>query len=250
MSGPLPKHKWMETEDGSLTLYSEEFGEACHSSSGAKSETLLHYIRGCKVQERVQDHHPFVILEVGFGTGLGFETTQEVLEDSPHKWHFISLELDRDLVEHWRQKNPQMNWRNEFICEGSFGNSTLSLVVGDARLMLPQYLKLYSIQFHAIYQDAFSPKRNPTLWTKEWFELLKSFSSSDVILSTYSSSSSIRKSLHEVGWILKKGDKFGPKRSSTRAYLKGISDEEILLHLSRSPVDALSDGNLIDYLKK
>lgn len=70
-----------------------------------------------------------------------------------------------------------------------------------------------------------------------------------MILSTYSASSSIRKSLTEAGWILKRGDKFGPKRSSTRAYLRGETDPEILLHLERSPVAALTDDNADAFLQ-
>jgi len=243
-----PKHKWVQTEDGSLTLFSEEFQEACHSTSGAKSETLLHYVDGCQIRERLKDHTPFNILEVGFGTGLGFETTKEILKDLPHPWHFFSLELDQDLVKWWL-KDRSYN-QNDFIFTVKDKNFNLTILTGDARVVLKKYLESYPISFHAIYQDAFSPRRNPTLWTKEWFLLLKEYSTPDAILSTYSSSSSIRKSLVEAGWILRKGAKFGPKRSSTRAYLSGESDEEILLHLSRSPVESLRDDNVKDFLKK
>lgn len=246
----LPKHKWVETADGSLTLFSEEFQEACHSTTGAKTETLLHYIKGCKIEERLESHSPFTILEVGFGLGLGFETTLEVLKETKHPWHFISLELDRDLIEWWREKHPRLAWISENVCEMVDLNCRLTIVVGDARKVLPTYMDSRPDKFHAIYQDAFSPRRNPTLWTKEWFSFLKMHSASDVLLSTYSSSSSIRKSLVESGWKLTRGEKFGPKRTSTRASLTGSTDEEILEHLSRSPVAALSDDNVASFLKK
>ncbi len=249
MSSKLSNHEWVTTEDGSLTLFSKEFNEACHSTSGAKSETLLHYVKGCQIIERIQTQNPFVILEVGFGTGLGFELTRETLKESSHPWHFISLELDHELIKWWLQGKTYKLYE-DYIYEVKENEWTLTIIAGDARVSLPKYLEKFPTTFHAIYQDAFSPKKNPTLWTREWFRLLKKYSSKDVILSTYSSSSSIRKSLIEEGWILKKGDKFGPKRSSTRAYLQGDSDEEILLHLSRSPVEALSDSNIENYLKK
>lgn len=250
MENSLPKHKWVETGDGSKTLFSEEFQEACHSTTGAKTETLLHYIQGCKVKERLSEHSPFIILEVGFGLGMGFETTLEVLKDEQHHWRFISLELDRDLIEWWREKYTELKWISGNVAEMKTGNCTLTIVVGDARKVLPEFMAKQSFKFHAIYQDAFSPRRNPTLWTKEWFSFLKEHSSEDVILSTYSSSSSIRKSLVEVGWKLGRGEKFGPKRTSTRATLTGTTDEEILLHLSRSPVAALSDDNVANFLKR
>ena len=39
----------IETEDGSMTLYSHLYNEACHSTSGAINETHTHYINGCKI---------------------------------------------------------------------------------------------------------------------------------------------------------------------------------------------------------
>jgi tRNA U34 5-methylaminomethyl-2-thiouridine-forming methyltransferase MnmC len=249
MAKLLPKHRWITTEDGSQTLFSEEFQESCHSTTGAWSETILHYVEGCRIRSRLQDHDPFNILEVGFGLGIGFKATQESLVNSSHPWHFISLELDRDLVEWFKDQNPLMTWVDQSICQLKQGSLTLTILVGDARTTLPKFLKNNHIKFHAIYQDAFSPKKNPSLWTKEWFSLLKDAASSDVVLSTYSSSSSIRKSMLESGWVLKKGERFGPKRSSTRAELIGDSDPDILFHLDRSPVSSLIDDNIMDFKK-
>lgn len=228
-----------------MTLFSEKFQESCHSTSGAKAETILHYIQGCQVEKKIDFHSPLNILEVGFGLGVGFLTTYEVLPKNK-KYNFISMELDRDLLEWFKKKFhdhdflKNLSWnKNVLSCENEF--ITLKIICGDARVAFPEWMKTQDIKFHAIYQDAFSPKRNPMLWTKEWFQLLKLHADPDVLLSTYSASSSIRKSLVETGWKLKPGEKFGPKRTSTRACLYGESDPAILDQLSRSPVSALSD---------
>ena len=123
----------------------------------------------------------------------------------------------------------------------------MDILIGDARISLPWFLENHSLRFHAIYQDAFSPKRNATLWTYEWFKLLKSASHQQVTLSTYSSSSSIRKSMIKAGWKVYKGEKFGPKRSSTRARLTGVTDPDIIEHLDRSPAMILTDENANEY---
>jgi len=133
--------------------------------------------------------------------------------------------------------NIHFRTRNEWI--------TLTILQGDARNRLPQYLMNNPIKWHSIYQDAFSPKKNPTLWTKEWFELLKNYSHPDVTLSTYSASTAIRKSLHESGWGVQKGEKFGPKRTSTRAVLQKETDPDILLQMERSPALSLRDAKEI-----
>lgn len=245
-----PHHTLVETTDGSFTFFSNEFQEACHSTSGAKTETLLHYIQGCKIDERVDTYSPFIILEVGFGLGVGFLTTLEALKDNLFPWHFISLEIDRELLNWFQEKEKHhpilknLEWKNDSTLEVISNIFRLTILCGDARKTLPQFIEKEELKWHAVYQDAFSPRRNPILWTKEWFEFLKKHSHQDVILSTYSASSSIRKSLCEAGWAITKGEKFGPKRSSTRATLKGTSDPEIIQHLNRSPVPALSDDNI------
>lgn len=241
----LPKgHALVPTGDGSYTLFSEAFQEACHSTTGAKTETILHYIEGCKILEKILKFDPLVILEVGFGLGIGFETTLEKIP-AGKKFHFISLEIDRNLLEWYRESHPEFNfeWKENLLVSKN-DQYELTIIQGDARTALPDFLKSHEIKWHAIYQDAFSPKKNPVLWTKEWFTLLKSHSHEDVILSTYSASSSIRKSLFETGWGVLQGEKFGPKRTSTRATLKDPTDPEILLHMERSPAFALTDFNI------
>ena len=255
---PPPGHSVVPTSDGSFTLFSDHFQEACHSTNGARSETMLHYLEGCQIKKKIEVHRPLIILEIGFGLGIGFLTTfEEMNTDRP--WHFISVEMDESLVEWFRLGHSEhtflkhLSWKEEFgikILSAQHLNVTLTILVGNARETLPSFTKATSIQWHAIYQDAFSPKKNPILWSKEWFSFLKEYSHPDVILSTYSASSSIRKSLHETGWGVQKGEKFGPKRSSTRATLNAPTDPDILLQLERSPVLAISDSKLEEFLRK
>ena len=254
-----PNHRWVETEDGSFTLFSETFQEACHSTSGARQETLLHYIHGCKIKEKILTQTSLSILEVGFGLGVGFLTTLNFLIEFKKPFSFLSLELDEKLLEWFRLQNlthpflKDLEWieeRGSKRLEVKTSSFQLVILCGDARQTLPLFLSHRDFFWDAIYQDAFSPKKNPSLWTVEWFNLLKEYSRPNVILSTYSASSSIRKSLLEAGWHLYPGEKFGPKRSSTRASLQGKSDQEILLQLVRSPVLALKDDNLLNMLTK
>lgn len=228
-----PGYEKIVTEDGSITFFSERFHEACHSTAGARSETILHYINGCEIPSKAMEES-LSILEVGFGLGVGLITTWEMTKDLPAKIHFLSLEIDPELVR-W--------FREEFKDHPLFRDPKFSfeVLVGDARIELPKYVIKNKPKWNAIYQDAFSPKRNPVLWTKEWFTLLKENSAQDAIMSTYSASSSIRKSMIEAGWKLSAGEKFGQKRTSTRARLRGETNPAILDSLLRSPAKALSD---------
>jgi tRNA U34 5-methylaminomethyl-2-thiouridine-forming methyltransferase MnmC len=247
----LKNYDIVPTDDGSFTVFSHHYGEACHSTSGAVEETIKHYIQGCDIAGKIPNHNPLRVLEVGFGIGIGLQQTLQVMKK--HPLHFLSMEIDEELILYLSQKLPELKGITKIVNEEDYklyelkrDNLHLQILVGDARVTLPRYLKDAHL-FHAIYQDAFSPKRNAILWTKEWFELLKSASHRDVIMSTYSSSSSIRKAMIAAGWRVRKGDKFGPKRSSTRAYLQGESDQDIQEHLERSPAPMLTDKNATEY---
>lgn len=258
MTSLPPGHQLVETQDGSYTLFSEAFQEACHSTSGARAETLLHYVEGCQIKRKLLQHDPLVILEVGFGLGIGFLTTLEEIS-TQKSWHFISMEIDKNLLEWFRLKFidhsflKHLQWKKENdleFLEAKCDDGQLTILAGDGRITLPKYVEMHSVKWHAIYQDAFSPKRNPILWTREWFDFLKTHSHIEVVLSTYSASTSIRKSLAASGWKIKKGEKFGPKRTSTRAILLGETDPEIILQMERSPALVLSDSNIKDFLTK
>lgn len=253
---PPKNYTWLETEDGSLSLFSEAFGEGCHSTSGAKLETITHYIRGCEVLQKAQQP-TLSILEVGWGLGLGYQTTIEELNQnnlSPYL-HFVSMEIDPELIL-WSKKELsfETNGYPHFseIEKKTIGDleyfeavtekGKLTILCGDARKTVPLFHQAFpDFQAHALYQDAFSPKKNPTLWTVEWFKELKNLSHAEVRMSTYSSSNSIRKSMLEAGWTLNPGERFGKKRTSTRASLQGETNAEILNSLALSPIPSLKD---------
>ncbi len=231
------------TADGSFTLYSQRFQENCHSDAGAKEETLFHYLQGCQLEDLLQRQHEVVVLEIGFGTGLGARLTQEFFQAhkrSGQRLHFISTELDENLIT-WAW--PELRRTpDDMYCFEQDG-FTLWVLAGDAR----EGLRTHHARLpraHAIYQDAFSPKRSPGLWTQEFFQLLGSLSAPDARLATYSASVSIRKALHAAGWGVVKGPAFGRKKSSTRARWQQDTPAELLAELLQHPTPALTDAAL------
>lgn len=241
-----PYLKEVTTDDGTVTLYNEKFKEACHSTSGATQETITHYFNGCQVADKLKKYNKVNILEVGFGTGNGFVTTLRQIKAcklSELQVNFTSLELDIENIIWAANHYPELN---ELSIEQNpinlkIDNISLKIYLGDAR----ETIKQLNEKFDCIYQDAFSPKKNPTLWTTEWFIDLKNLSKADTILSTYSASSAIQKSLVNAGWSIYPGEKFGPKRASTRATLNRESDINMIDKLNRSPVEAFTDQNIL-----
>ena len=240
MLKPPPRYQLVTTDDGSQTLFSELFNEACHSTAGARAETRFHYIEGCRLSETLEIFDEIHILEVGFGTGIGWLETLEFLKTYPHKkLKFISLEMDEGLLE-WSV--PEAKKISDHTYQLVDMNCELQVLIGDARHTIKS---LPTEFFHAIYQDAFSPKRNPTLWTHQWFTDLKRIAHESCTLATYSASVSIRKSLMKAGWSVYEGPAFAQKRSSTRANLSGLMNEDFLSKLNTHTIMALDDKDFL-----
>jgi tRNA U34 5-methylaminomethyl-2-thiouridine-forming methyltransferase MnmC len=243
----LENYEELVTEDGSTTLFSKTYQEACHSKSGAINETILHYIDGCRIKEVPQKYKSINIIEVGFGTGIGFKETLTGLNEESRKFNFVSFEIDCDLIEYFLNNNQYEYSKNQHFYHVVAPRFDLKVFHGNARQSVKHLIASSPIKFNAIYQDAFSPKRNSILWTTEWFKDLLSLANEDCIMSTYSASSSIRKSMVAANWKVYKGEKFGTKRTSTRARVQGETDVDIVLRLERSPAIEITDDNYQSY---
>ncbi|MFZ9000613.1 MAG: tRNA (5-methylaminomethyl-2-thiouridine)(34)-methyltransferase MnmD [Bacteriovoracaceae bacterium] len=222
------------TDDGSPSVYSKIYSEACHNLSGAYQETFYNFIQGCEINQLSKDK--LNILEVGFGTGMGFICT---IENCQKPVRFVSFEKYDQMVELAKEIHPL--FKNLTKTKDGYhlkvGDSECIILMGDAR----QRVKELDEQFDAIYQDAFSPRKNKELWTKEWFRDLHKLSHHKTILSTYSSSVSIRKALIESGWHLYNRKGHGNKKLATIAKTQGETEKGIIEKLQRSSVPALSD---------
>lgn len=252
-TGKLGKYKIIETEDQTKTLWSEYFDEACHNLSGAYNETLHNYIQGCQIPEQIISKDAVHVFDVGFGLGIGLRAYID--EIKKHEFHqsvhfsYVSMELDEDLFL-WSVKNNFLDYQFFKIDNYYTGEFPLSptaslkvlVFIGDGRITIPDaFAQKLLPEFTAIFQDAFSPKKNPALWTVEWFGNLKNFSAKDVYLSTYSASVSIRKSMIKAGWKISSAKGFGQKRTMTKARLIGETEEHLAADLARNSTLELHD---------
>lgn len=222
------QHKAVESEDGSFTAYSIEFEEHYHSTrDGALHESLSKHVLPALKHTQTKDE--ITILDICFGLGFNTLATIHALKNSHKKINIYSPEFDKELVKSLKDFNyPQefddlkeiiMALSEHQIYESEGLNITIYL--GDAR----QFIKETDVKFDIVYQDAFSPKSNPLLWTSEYFKDISVLMKDDAILTTYSISLPIRIALMEHGLsvYLHKGDGF---RSSTLASKSILEDYE------------------------
>jgi len=202
-----PQKKLILCEDGTHTLFSEEFNEPYHSTKdGALHESLEKHIKPALSIHRQKN--TLTILDVCFGLGYNsFATLYYIKKNNlKTKIHILSPEFDEGLIHSLStfdyptefksiKKIIQEVSQNLFYEDEQF---KIEILLGDARKSVPQIKKKIDI----IYQDAFSPTHNPLLWTKEFFKDISTISKEDTILTTYSTAASIRLGLYENGFLI------------------------------------------------
>ena len=177
---------------------------------------------------------PFVIVETGFGTGLNFLATWDAwnkLEVPKRPLHFISVEkyplskadlkrcLDcwpqlANLSERLHSQYPDLvSGMHRKTFEGA--QVTLSLIFGDVNRDLDEHDFVADCWF----LDGFSPRKNPSMWTDQLFEIMARHSNAATSLSTFTAASVVRRGLERAGFQVSKLPGFGAKREMISAKL-------------------------------
>ncbi len=223
------------TADGSYTLYSAEFDECYHSlKDGALQEALKKHIE--VAFEFQKEKTSLNILDICFGLGYNtFATVYFIKRFFPKKRvNIISPEFDIELVKSLKD----FSYPKEFepikdiiyqVSQNGFykdENIKIEILFGDAREILPKLKQKFDI----VYQDAFSPKKNPLLWTREYFETIKAISSEDIIITTYSIATPVRVALWESGFLVYEYPNKSVRRG-TVASLKPLDLKEVDIEL-------------------
>ena len=204
--------KTQTTADGSRTLYSERYGESFHSDKGALTESKHVFLQGTGVVQRLEHHHPTHLLEVGFGTGLNFFLTADIALKYQTDLFYTALEKDllsaEDLDSLGYEKyleQPELlerflAWRRGGSNQPfEFRGVRLELLLGEASEQT-----LSENAFHAVYQDAFSPHKNPELWSEAFLGGLRQALTDDGILSTYCVKGAVRRRMQALGFSVEK----------------------------------------------
>lgn len=202
-----PKQETVSTFDGSHTLYSEQYGEHYHSvRCGAFHESLHKHVKPAFSFQKDKRH--IKILDICFGLGYNTLTTLYYLKETglPCSVEIHAPELNRDLVRglmDFRYPDELLVFRPilQTLCqEGRYQSEGIQIDIhfGDAREVVPKL----GGNFDVVYQDPFSPQKNPELWTLEYFQMLAEIMEPSGVLTTYSQASRVRMGLHQSGFFV------------------------------------------------
>ncbi len=196
------KYEKRVSADGSETLYSKEYGECYHSvKDGAFREALYKHVK--PAFSFIKKPH-LRILDICFGLGINTLTTLYYLERQSQvkSVEIFTPELDEQLLASLKglryppQLEKYLPILDRLIKDKVFksDNVSIELFIGDAR----EYVKGLKV-IDVVYQDAFSPKKNPELWTVEYFEDIAKILTHEGVITTYSVATPVRLALYEVG---------------------------------------------------
>ncbi|PSN19938.1 hypothetical protein C7271_04690 [filamentous cyanobacterium CCP5] len=212
------------TSDGSLTFFSEDFGEWFHSRAGARTEAQETYVQATGLVARASSS-PVRVLDVCYGLGYNSAAALEALwQVNPGcQVELIALELDgrvplRSLHHHHHQgwSPPVLNTLTLLANRQEVHTDTLTaqLLLGDARQTI-QTVTDWQADF--IFLDPFSPPHCPELWTVEFLAQVAHRLAPDGILATYSCAAAVRSALQKIGLYIGATTATGRKWPGTAA---------------------------------
>ncbi len=244
----------MLTDDGSRTLRDRLLDETFHSGCGALSECWYVYLLNSGIHDLLLQcpTEPVRVLELGFGTGMGWLITAAAAYAHGAPLHYVSLEsrllptavlaqidtasaVQRAVTDGWipaslqcvglieqawlahRQTILDLQTIEHQVAPGN----TLQVVQGDGRTWLRS---MPAAPFDAIYFDAFSPATNPELWEEELFAAARQMLKPNGRLVSYCVNGAVRRALQNAGLVVKRLP--GPPGGKREVMVAGRGGEE------------------------
>ena len=213
-------NKLVITNDGSHSIFNPEVNETYHSKHGAIVEAEYVFIKNGLLAENKKQ---FSILEVGFGTGLNALLTAQKAQQKKIAINYHGIELYPVPKESYIQLNfteligeekskllnlHECKWEKEHII-----NNFFKLTKNE--IALENYTS--KTKFDIIYFDAFSPEKQPELWTAEVFQNMYDLLKEDGFLVTYCAKGVVKRTMKTVGFEIIVLDGPPGKRQMTRA---------------------------------
>jgi len=244
------QHTIKLSDDGSFTAYSKEYSEHYHSTrDGALHESLTKHV--IPALEAKKNQNEICILDICFGLGFNTLATLYYAKEKriESKIHIHSPELDKVLVKSLLDFQYPLEFESmrhiieELVQKGSYQDEQfyIELYLGDAR----DYVKKFKSQtFDVVYQDAFSPAVNPSLWTKEYFADIRKCIKDEGILTSYSTALKTRLALYENDFYIyiNSGKDFRNASIASPKLLEGFSQVDMQHKIMCNPdIQSLRD---------
>lgn len=206
------------TDDGSHTLFVPEIDECYHSTKGAIQESK-HIFIDAGLKQCGKDE--INVLEIGFGTGLNaLLTALSPLEGGIFTKiiNYTTIELFPISVEQALKLNyPETLEKQSEVSSGEFRRyfEKIHQSPWNEKVQLAENFTLTKLNldftktelqgtFDVIYFDAFSPEKQPEMWSEEMFQKLYNSASENAALTTYCAKGVVRRAMKSAGFVVER----------------------------------------------
>lgn len=211
----------VETADGSLTLRHPGHSETYHSFAGAETEARELYVKSSGFIAALGEAAPLRVLDVGLGLAYNAMATFDAWLAAPDApaLTVVSLEHNEDLVTAlakgeagWAANWPEarlflassiakgVSTSADFVANYVHPNSGAlfhwEIYIGDANATMSRVTGL----FQFVWQDPFSPEKNPDMWSEGWFSVVREHCAPDAVLMSYSVARIVKDALTAARW--------------------------------------------------
>lgn len=211
----------LKSSDGSHTLYLPDMDETYHSKHGAVQEALHVFIHSglLHVSENQKD---IKVLEVGWGTGLNSLLTYKTAKAHQLNIHYTGVEKFPVPKEVLDQLN-YVDWNEDDFLAKAYDAEWESPVSITPSFVLEKLAKdilelSHQQEFDLVYFDAFGPRAQEEMWTKEVFEVIYNALKPQGVFVTYCAKGQVRRDLQEVGFTMERL----PGPPGKREMLRGV----------------------------
>ena len=227
-------YQLVQLANGQQTLFSSGYGEKMHPGLGPQAEAELLYVRQLRICERLQAQTgEFVIWDVGLGAAANAITTLRSTAEISGRLRLVSFDNTDEPLAFALENSAALGYPvgyetqlgallQDHRVEFTTGKLEVSweLHLGDFPSWLVQTSAPKNVPPpHAIFYDAFSPAKNPGMWTLPLFEDLFRLTDPQrpCALTTYSRSTLLRATLLLAGFLVGVGHATGMKEETTVA---------------------------------
>jgi len=221
--------EFVQTADGSKTIYNPQVGENYHSINGALQESMHVFVNsGLKYFLENAQNAPTTsavsILEIGFGTGLNFLLSAEfciektisldytgieayplgleMISQTGYQ-EYVSAELWQQFIDNYNPPLPPAIRLNPYR----------KLQIANCKLLEFESNELYDI----IYFDAFAASRQPEMWDETAIAHTIQFLKPGGVFVTYAITGNLKRLLKTLGCKIEKAPGAAGKREMLRA---------------------------------